>query len=117
MRDIDDLFEALGHSEFRSRFRLSGKEAEYLNEKRLGTILEHARRFIISRLADANPAHDGRQTPMRNHPVFVAQHATGTCCRRCLEKWHRIPRGNTLTELQIEYVIKVIERWLTSQGV
>ena len=81
MRDMDGLFAALGRSKFRSRFRLSGKEAAYLSEKGLDTIIEHARDFVTKRLAEAYPANDGHQTPMRNHPVFVAQHATGTCCR------------------------------------
>ena len=81
MRDMDDLFAALGRSKFRSRFRLSGKESAYLKQKGLDTILQHGRDFVTERLADAYPANDGRQTPMRNHPVFIAQHATGTCCR------------------------------------
>ena len=98
MRDMDELFDALGRSKFRSRFRLAGKEAEYLRDKGLATILQHARDFVTRRLADTNPANDGRQTPMRKHPVFIAQHATGTCCRGCLAKWHHIPKGNPLTD-------------------
>jgi hypothetical protein len=115
MRDLDEVFEALGRSEFRSRFRLSGKEAAYLRQKGITTILEHARDFVSKRLAQANPANDGRQTPMRNHPVFIAQHATGTCCRGCLEKWHHIPKGQPLTDEQIEYILRVLRRWLTAQ--
>jgi len=115
MRDIDELFAALGRSQFRSRFRLAGKEAEYLRDKGLATILQHARDFVTKRLADAEPANDGRQTPMRNHPVFVAQHATGTCCRGCLAKWHRIPKGRPLTQQQIDYIIEVLKRWLAGQ--
>ena len=117
MRDMDDLFAALGRSKFRSRFRLSGKEAVYLSQKGLDTILEHARDFVGRRLADANPVNDGRQTPMRNHPVFVAQHATGTCCRKCLEKWHHIPRGRPLAETEVDYVVEVLRRWLVAQNV
>jgi len=116
MRDMDELFAALGRSRFRSRFRLSGKEAEYLGRKGLATILEHARDFVTRRLADANPANDGRQTPMRNHPVFIAQHATGTCCRKCLEKWHHISKSKPLTKKQIDYIIEVLKRWLTEQS-
>lgn len=115
MRGIDDLFEALGRSRFRSRFRLGAKEAAYLQERGMETILEHARQFIESRLADAEPANDGKQTPMRNHPVFVAQHATATCCRGCLEKWHRIARGRPLTPDEIDYVVHIIELWLRRQ--
>ena len=117
MRDIDELFAVLGRSRFRSRFRLSGKEAEYLRDKGLVTVLQHARDFVTKRLADANPANDGRQTPMRNHPVFVAQHATGTCCRGCLAKWHRIPKGNPLTQEQIDYIVEVLRRWLARQNI
>jgi hypothetical protein len=117
MRDIDELFAALGRSKFRSRFRLTGKEAEYLTYKGLDIILQHARDFVTKRLADAEPVNDGRQTPMRNHPVFVAQHATGTCCRGCLAKWHHIPKGRPLTQEQIDYVVEVLKRWLAGQNI
>jgi hypothetical protein len=117
MRDIDELFARLRKSKFRSRFRLSGKDAQYLKDKGITTILEHARDFVTERLAQAEPANDGRQTPMKNHPVFVAQHATGTCCRGCLEKWHRIPKGKPLTAEQIDYIVEVLERWLTEKSI
>jgi type II secretory pathway component PulJ len=113
---MDELFTALGRSAFRSRFRLSGKEAAYLKEEGLAAVLEHARDFVTKRLAQANPANDGRQTPMRNHPAFVAQHASGTCCRKCLAKWHGIPRGKPLTTQQIDYILQVLKRWLTNQN-
>ncbi|MEN6338434.1 MAG: DUF4186 domain-containing protein [Phycisphaerales bacterium] len=115
MRDLDELFEALKRSEFRSRFHLRDKEAAYLQEKGLETILDHARDFVAKRLAPAEPSNDGKQTPMRNHPVFVAQHATATCCRGCLEKWHGIPKGRALSDREVLYVVAVIRRWLCSQ--
>ncbi len=115
MRDLDDLFSALARSKFRSRFRLGPKERAYLAEKTPPMILEHGRRFVHQRLTPAAPLNDGRQTPMRGHPVFIAQHATATCCRGCLEKWHRIARGRTLAEEQIEYVLRVLARWLAEQ--
>jgi hypothetical protein len=115
MRDQDDLFNALAHSNFRSRFRLGGKERSYMNEKTLAVILEHGRRFVVERLADAQPRNDGKQTPMRGHPIFIAQHATATCCRNCLAKWHRIAQGRPLTPEEIDYVINVLSRWLESQ--
>ncbi len=115
MREMDELFEALGRSEFRSRFRLRGREAAYLQEKGLDAVLVHAREFIQTRLAPAQPANDGRQTPMRNHPAFVAQHATATCCRGCLEKWHQIPKGRPLSDREVEYVVAVLAHWLLRQ--
>jgi hypothetical protein len=112
MRDPDELFAALARSTFRSRFRLGAKEASYLSEKTLAVVLEHGRRFVIERLADAEPKNDGKQTPMRGHPIFIAQHATATCCRACLAKWHCIPQGQPLTPEQIDYIIGVFARWL-----
>lgn len=112
MRDLDDLFAALARSRFRSRFTLNEKDRNYLEEKTLPVILEHGRRFILERLAAARPRSDGRQTPMRGHPVFVAQHATATCCRGCLAKWHFIPEGRPLSDAEADYVLLVIERWL-----
>jgi hypothetical protein len=112
MRDLDELFSALARSTFRSRFRLGPKERDYLAEKSLPVVLEHGRKFIQERLAPAEPKNDGRQTPMRGHPIFIAQHATATCCRGCLEKWHRIPPGRTLSEEEIQYVLGVLARWL-----
>ncbi len=116
MRNKDELFEALGKSQFRSRFRLGARERAYLQQKGLGAILIHAEQFVIERLAPAEPANDGKQTPMRNHPVFIAQHATGTCCRGCLAKWHHIAKGQALTPDQIHYIVGVIEQWLKGQN-
>ncbi len=115
MKDLDDVFERLRSSAFRQRFRLQRREREYLDRKGLEIILGHGRDFIDQRLAPADPANDGKQTPMRNHPVFVAQHATATCCRGCLEKWHAIPKGRELTDREREYVLEAIQRWLMSQ--
>ena len=115
MRDIEELFAALGGSQFRSGFKLRGKELAYLRSKGLGVVLEHASDFIDKRLAPAEPANDGKQTPMRNHPAFVAQHATATCCRGCLQKWHAIPKGRALEPEEKRYVLAVIEKWLTGQ--
>ena len=91
------------------------KERAYLAEKTLPVILEHGRQFIRERLAAAEPKNDGKQTPMRGHPIFIAQHATATCCRGCLEKWHRIPRGRELSDEEIEYVVAVLARWLEQE--
>jgi hypothetical protein len=115
MRGLDSLFAGLARSRFRSRFRLGPKERGYLAEKTLPVILEHGRQFVQQRLVPAEPKNDGRQTPMRGHPIFIAQHATATCCRGCLEKWHRISRGRELNEEEVEYVVAVLARWLNTE--
>ena len=116
MRDPNDLFAALARSTFRRRFRLGAKERRYLEEKGLDAVLHHARQFLIERLAPAHPANDGKQTPMRGHPVFLAQHATATCCRGCLSKWHGIEAGRAMTDEEVAYAVDVIRRWLLDQG-
>ncbi len=109
------LSERLSRSAFRSRFHLSGKDISYIKEKGLKTIEHHAEDFIAHRLAPAEPRNDGRQTPMKGHPVFIAQHATGCCCRGCLEKWHHIEKGRELTEDEKLYVRDVIMRWIIDE--
>ena len=112
MRNLAELFDALARSKFRSRQKLGPRERDYLRERSLTIVLQHADEFVRKRLADAEPKNDGRQTPMRGHPVFIAQHATATCCRGCLEKWHQIEKGRSLTEEEIAYVVSVIGHWL-----
>ncbi len=115
MRDLDELFKALSKSAFRSKFRLQGKDLVYLHDKGLPTVIVHAEGFIAKRLAPAVIKNDGKQTPFKGHPVFVAQHATACCCRGCLEKWHRIAVGRALTLDEEAYVLKVLERWLRNE--
>lgn len=116
MRDLDQVFVRLGSSAFRRRFRLGPREQDYLRAKGMETILAHARDFIDRRLAPAQPANDGKQTPYRGHPVFVAQHATATCCRSCLAKWHGMPANKALTGEEQGHVAAAIERWLRTQA-
>ena len=112
MRPLDQVFARLPHSPFRSRFRLGERERAYLEARGLATVLDHARDFVARRLAPAFPDNDGKQTPMRGHPVFIAQHATATCCRSCLAKWYDIPVGRPLSEADRAHIIAAIERWL-----
>jgi hypothetical protein len=112
MRNLDELFAALQKSSFRSRQTLNEKDRSYLVERGLETVLAHAADFIEKRLSPAAPPNDGKQTPWKGHPVFTAQHATATCCRGCLEKWHGIERGRKLSGEEMSYIVAVIERWL-----
>jgi predicted Fe-S protein YdhL (DUF1289 family) len=115
MLDMDAIFHRLAASSFRRKFRLQGRERAYLDMWGLPKVMEQGRKFIDERLAPANPRNDGRQTPWRNHPIFVAQHATATCCRGCLEKTHGIAKGHELSAEEREHVLGAIERWLRSQ--
>lgn len=113
--DLTDLFQRLAQSAFRSRFHLTAKDRQYIAAKGLPTIRRHAQDFVSQRLAPAVIPNDGKQTPMRGHPVFLAQHATGCCCRGCFAKWHHIPAGRALTAEEQRYAVAVIMTWIEHQ--
>lgn len=113
--DFTRLFERLAKSAFRSRFRLTQKDKSYIVAKGMTTIRRHAIDFATKRLAPAVIPNDGKQTPLRGHPVFLAQHATGCCCRSCLSKWHHIPAGRQLTEEEQQYIVAVLMTWIERQ--
>ena len=110
-----NILERLEQSKFRSSFKLKQKDIDYINQKGLETIRIHARDFISKRVSPAFIANDGKQTPMRGHPVFIAQHATATCCRKCINKWHKFPMGTQLTQEQQNYIVELIMKWITKQ--
>lgn len=109
---MDELFVRLARSSFRSSFHLSKKDKQYIKEKGMDVIEDHAKEFVKTRLAPAIIKNDGKQTPMRGHPVFVAQHATATCCRDCLYKWHTITPNKELSQKQQNYIVEVIMKWI-----
>jgi hypothetical protein len=113
---LDEIFAKLSRSAFRRKFHLRSAERDYLNRKGLEAVMAHGERFIEERLAPAPPHNDGKQTPMRNHPIFVAQHATATCCRGCLEKWHAIASGRVLSADEKAYILAVLRRWLVDES-
>jgi hypothetical protein len=90
-------------------------EIEYVQSRGLEILQLHATDFVRKRLAPADPKNDGRQTPLKGHPVFIAQHATGTSDRIKLHKFHGIQSGIELTEMEISYVVSVILRWIKEQ--
>jgi hypothetical protein len=113
-KDVNAALAALKNSKFRSRFKLTDKDHQYIRDKGIDTICSHAIDFITTRLAPVFPKNDGKQTPMRGHPVFIAQHATATCCRGCLEKWYQTEKGRALTDDEIDFVVGLVE-WIEGQ--
>ena len=111
---IDEL-NSLNKSKFRSKFKLSQKDRDYIAAKGLETIKEHAFQFINSRVAPDFPKNDGKQTTMKGHPVFIAQHATATCCRKCIQKWHKIEKGRVLDEKEMKFIVALIMGWIGGQ--
>ena len=109
---VENILNGLSKSNFRNKFHLKQKDKEYIKEKGIEKIREHAYDLINKRLAPKYIPNDGKQTPMRGHPVFIAQHATATCCRGCLYKWHKIPKGIELSQEQKNYIVNVIMAWI-----
>jgi hypothetical protein len=115
MDDLDARLHRIGQQHFRAKFRLRGRDRAVVDLRGMATVRKHAEDLIERRLAPAEPRNDGRQTPYRGHPVFVAQHATATCCRSCLERWHGIPAGRVLSDDERAYVVEAICRWIAAQ--
>lgn len=112
MMNTDDILYKLSLSKFRSSFHLRKYMLSYIDEKGFDVIKEHAYDFINKRLKPSNILNDGKQTPMKGHPVFIAQHACGCCCRGCLEKWHKIPKNRELTNDEVDYIVSLLMKWL-----
>jgi hypothetical protein len=110
--ELDALLDRIARHPFRARFHLRGRDRATAELRGLATVRAHAAEIVADRLAPAQPRRDGRQTPYRGHPVFVAQHATATCCRSCLLREHGLPKGRVLTPEERAYVVDVIGRWV-----
>ena len=109
---MNEILYKLSKSKFRSSFKLKDKDIKYIDDKGLDVIKEHCINFITERLKPKIILNDGCQTPMRNHPVFIAQHATGTCCRECLYKWHHIPKNKELSDIEVNFIVNLIMKWI-----
>lgn len=112
---IKNILDRLSKSKFRSSFHLNDKDILYIEDKGIDKIINHAYDFVTKRLADTSNVTDGKQTPMKGHPVFIAQHATGTCCRSCLEKWHHISKNKNMTDDDIKYIVDIIMSWIEKE--
>ena len=105
----------LAKSGFRSKFQLDADDISYISGRGLAVLKTHAKDFIGRRLAPAQPKNEGKQTPVKGHPVFKAQHATATCCRECLFKWYGFPKNKMLTVKQVDAIVDTIMTWLSEQ--
>ena len=115
MATIDEALVKLQKSAFRAKFHLTEKDKQYVKDKGMNTVREHAADFVRQRLAPAVIPNDGKQTPMRGHPVFIAQHACACCCRGCLNKWYKVPVGTELNKNQQERIVNLLMAWIDCQ--
>ena len=115
MATINEALERLSRSAFRSRFHLSEKDREYIRQRGLDTVRQHAADIVRDRLSPAEIPNDGKQTPMGGHPVFVSQHACACCCRGCLYKWYRVKKGRPLSMEQQEKIVNLLMAWIEKE--
>ena len=112
MSTIEQTLERLKASNFRAKFHLSEKDKAYVKEKGMELLRLHCADIIQKRLAPAIIVNDGKQTPMRGHPVFIAQHACACCCRSCLNKWYNVKIGVELSNDQQEKIVNLLMAWI-----
>lgn len=112
MQTVNEAFEKLNKSKFRSKFHLQPEDIRYIDERDLSTIRIHAAEMVKNRLSPADIPNDGRQTPWKGHPVFIAQHACACCCRKCLHKWYRVPMHTPLSEEQQKKIVNLLMNWI-----
>ena len=109
-RDLSDAaftFQVMKTELIRHRFwhiDIDVKAIEHARKKGLAAIIEHVPKRIIQSIGKATPFRDGTQTPFTGKAEYYAQHATATCCRKCVEEWHGIPRGQALSEEELRYL-------------
>ena len=111
----DEAFAKLARSKFRSRFKLTAEDFAYVERVGIETVRRHAEDFVREKLAPAAPVKDGKQTPMRGHPVFKAMHGSAMCCRGCMEKWWKVRQGVPLTAIQQAKAVDFLMEWITRQ--
>lgn len=73
---------------------------------------------VRQRIGDAEPYHDGWQTPTTPSKATAfdyAMHAVAACCRVCAEYWHGIPKGRPLTEEEVTYLGELMRRYLVAR--
>ncbi len=52
------------------------------------------------------------QTRTSGNVIYYAQHATATCCRKCMEAWHAIDRETPLGDQEIGYATELVMRYI-----
>lgn len=114
-RMVRTAFYASGSVQIQEQLSPERRRILLIYRKGAGCYPGTCRDFIAKREAPAVIPNDGKQTPMRGHPVFIAQHATATCCRECIRKWHKLQPGRELSAIQQEYLVDVIMTWIEKE--
>jgi hypothetical protein len=107
LSDVTFTFEMMRTEFIRHHFwhiEIDAKAIEHARKKGLVAILDHVPKRLMQAIGKATPFRDGTQTPFAGRAEYYAQHATATCCRKCVEEWHGVPQGRALTEEELAYL-------------
>lgn len=119
-RDAKYTFSALKYELIRHKFWHISIDQKALNHARrkgrAGLELAVQSRLRKS-VGPATPTRDGLQTPMEGsgNVIYYGQHATASCCRKCIEYWHDIPKGRALTEDEISYLAELVMLYISDR--
>lgn len=115
LQDIEYTFEALKYEYVRNemwRRPVDQKAVNHARRKGFRGLRKAARRRICKYVGGPDPPFDGRQTPRSGNVIFYAQHATATCCRKCIGYWHGIPIDRELTDEEIDYFTDLVMEYI-----
>lgn len=114
INDVEYTFNALKYERVRHHFwhqRLTQRAINHAKRKGKHGIRDRVRHHLEGVIGPAQPFHDGFQTTMDDQsPTAVpfGQHATATCCRKCVEYWHGIPMGRVLSKDELDYFTELV---------
>lgn len=117
-RDIMDVagtFAQLTHEWIRHVFFHAPFDEKSKNQARefgLANLKSRVRPLLEKKIAPAKIFRDGTQTKKGGSAIHYAQHATATCCRKCLEYWHGIERNRVLAKEELDYCEGLISAYL-----
>jgi hypothetical protein len=113
--DVAFTFECMRTEFIRHHFwhiEIDDDAIDHVKEKGMLAIFENVPKRLLQSIGKAQPFRDGTQTPFEGKAVYYAQHATATCCRKCVEEWHGIRRGRALEDEEIQYLSQLVIRYL-----
>lgn len=91
---------------------LSERAIIHARKKGRAKMREAVEKRMMSCIGKAKTFREGHTPWDGPNSIFYAQHATATCCRRCIEYWHGIERGRDLTNEEFTYITTLVMRYI-----
>jgi uncharacterized protein DUF4186 len=115
LKDLEYTFKSLKYEMIRHHFwhlEIDLRAINYARRKGVTALRVAAEKRIRNSVGPAQPWHDGTQTPKSGNPLYYAQHATATCCRKCVEYWYGVETGRDLSEEEIQYFTALVNMFV-----